>query len=83
MNLSTYISESIYSVMNGLKNADIKLNDEKLGRIWNADFSTLARDLVQVRLAKGKDPQNGKSSVPIMLFDYDVNITIQDDKGSE
>ena len=82
MQLDKYISQTIYSVMKALKDVDTRLQRDALGCVWTADFKTLAHDLVAVRLAKGEDPANPSKSVPVVLFDYDVNLAVDDEKGA-
>jgi hypothetical protein len=82
MQLDTYVSETIVSVLKALKDTDNKLRTANLGCVWTGDFKTLGKDLVNVHLVKGDDPTDTKKSVPVILFEYDVNVTVQDDKES-
>jgi hypothetical protein len=84
MQLDTYIKQTVFSVLSGLKAADEILESRNLGSIWKGDFTTLAKDLVSVRLVKANDPKaqpGEKKSIPIMLFDYEIAVEVEDEKG--
>jgi len=66
--------------MKALKATDTRLRNEGLGEVWKADLTTHAKDLVAVRLVKARDPGNAGGSIPVVLFDYDVNVTVHDER---
>jgi len=81
MQLDTFIKQSIYSVMSGLQQVDGIMQSKGIGCVWTADLNTAAKDLVNVRLVKAPDPENEKKSRPVILFDFDVNVAVEDEKG--
>lgn len=88
MELSDYIETSIYSVLKGLRKVDERLMTEQgMGYIWKGDFETISTDLVGLKIAKGQGDVNDPSvpPVPILIFDFDVNVTVSDNqvKSSE
>lgn len=80
MKLDKYISETVYSISKAISDADKKLREEKIGRICEA-FNTHSKDLISAHLVKGKDPENDKKSIPVLLLEFDVNIAVIDEKG--
>jgi len=82
MQLDTYIKQTIFSVLSGLKGADDIITNKGLGSVWAGDFTTLAKDLVNVRLVKAKNPKDPKKSIPVMLFDYEIALEVEDKAGS-
>ena len=78
MDLKTYISETMYSILKAIQDADNKLEKEGLGGVWRTDFITHSQALINVRIAKGIDPSKPGKSQPVLILDYDVNITVED-----
>lgn len=76
MDLSEFIEASIFSVIKGVKSADETLQKNEVGEIWKEDFNTISSDLVNLRMAKGQKNNNPKESLPVLIFEYDVNIAV-------
>ena len=79
MQLDEFVASTIYSVMKALKETDVNLIKDELGSICSGNITTLGKDLVNVRLIKVDDPTSTKS-VPAILFDYEVNIIVDETK---
>lgn len=80
MQLDEFVASTIYSVMKALKETDASLQKDGLGSICSGNIITLGEDLVNVRLIKINDPDNDKKSIPAILFDYEVNILVDETK---
>ena len=80
MELQEYITESLCSVMKGVEEADKKLREGELGKIWRGNFSTLGANLINVGIAKVEDPNNKGASLPVLVFQFDVNVIVEDKK---
>lgn len=83
MQLDTYIKQTIFSVLSGMKAVDGILKDKQLGCVWTDNLITHGDALVNLRLAKGTDPnnRNGRNSIPVMIFDYEVVVEVTDQSG--
>ena len=75
MDLSKFVSSSIVSIVQAISDADKTLQEQQLGKIWKEDLQTHAKELVNVRIVKGKTSVDGVS-IPVMLVDFDVNVTV-------
>lgn len=82
MELKEYIAETLYSVMQGLEEADVKLKAGNLGKIWREDFNTVSTSLINVGIAKVADPSNEGASLPVLIFQFDTNVVVEDKKES-
>lgn len=80
MQLDEFVASTIYSVMKALKEVDDTLQNEKLGSVWTGDIKTHGGDLVHVRLVKAEDPNHTGKSIPTILFDYEVNVIVDETK---
>ena len=83
MQLDEFVASTIYSVMKALKESDDSLKKDGLGSICSGNITTLGKDLVNVRLIKIDDPEEPNKSVPAILFDYEVNILVDEREGKK
>jgi hypothetical protein len=81
MQLDEFVASTICSVMKALKETDDSLKRDGLGSICSGNITTLGKDLVNVRMIKVDDPDISNKSVPAILFDYEVNIFVDETKG--
>lgn len=84
MQLDTYIKQTIYSVLSGVKGVDEILKNKGLGSVWTGNLVTQGDALVNLHLAKGTDPDNPgdkNHSIPVIIFDYEVTVEVSDEKG--
>ena len=83
MELSEYIEATIYSVMKGIKNSDKRLQVEGIGEIWKEDFNTASSDLVNLKMGKGQKDGDPNESIPILVFEYNVNLVVTQAEKTE
>lgn len=78
MDLGTYIAQTMYNVLKGIQDGDTRLEKESLGRVWRSDLNTHSQALINLRIAKGTNPKDPSKSIPVLILDYDVNVTVED-----
>jgi hypothetical protein len=89
MKLNEFINETIFEIMKGIDDADKKLKDKNIGKVWKDDFDTMGQHLVGQGIVKGRAEmdENGvkQPCPPVMLINFDVGLEVKEEteKGSK